>query len=161
MLNYEDNIVKSATFKMSFANAATVNGLDAKIKKIKQSDEYKSLNEDAKADYLYTKLCKENAEMLADIYEYSLNEAFEVTAQQTNLLAQIFNELKRVKDKNNSQILEKIISFGTYVENPFTTTLFNTAENALKYSPVGIVTNAIDGTYKAMNGKFNATKFTY
>ena len=159
LLNYADNIVKSATFRMSFANAATVNGLDAKIKKIKQSDEYKSLNEDAKADYIYTKICKENAEMLADIYEYSLNEAFEVTAQQTNFLAQIFNELKRIKDKSDSQILEKIVSFGTYVETPFTTTLFNTAENALKYSPVGLVTNAIDGTYKAMNGKFNATKF--
>ena len=159
MLDFADNIAKSKAFKMSFANAATVNGLDAKIQKIKQSPEYQNLNDASKADYLYSKLNKENAEMLMDIYEYSLNEAFEATAQQANSLATIVNDLRRLKNKTNSQLLEKAISFAIDSYNPFTNTLFNTAENALKYSPVGLLDNVTNGVHKLKQGKITATTF--
>jgi hypothetical protein len=159
MLDFADNVAKSKTFKMSFASAATVNGLDAKIQKIKESSEYKALNEDAKADYLYSKLNKENAEMLMEIYEYSLNEAFEVTAQQANSLANIINELKKVKGKTNSQLLESAISFAVDSYTPFTNTLFNTAENALKYSPVGLMDTVTRGLNKMKNGKITPSTF--
>lgn len=159
MLNFADNVSKSKTFKMSFASAATVNGLDAKIQKIKESSEYKSLNEDTKADYIYSKLNKENAEMLMDIYEYSLNEAFEVTAQQANALANVINELRKLKNKTNLQIVERAISFAVDSYTPFTNTLFNTAENALKYSPVGLMDTVTRGLNNVKKG--NTTPSTF
>lgn len=159
MLDFADNVAKSKTFRMSFANAATVNGLDAKIQKIKDSSEYKSLNDDAKADYIYSKLNKENAEMLMEIYDYSLNEAFEVTAQQANSLANIINELKRLKGNSNSQLLETAISFAIDSYTPFTNTLFNTAENALKYSPVGLMDTVTRGLNKMRKGKITPSTF--
>jgi hypothetical protein len=159
MLDFADNIAKSKTFKMSFASAATVNGLDAKIQKIKESSEYKALNEDAKADYIYSKLNKENAEMLMEIYDYSLKEAFEVTAQQANSLAHIINELKRIKSNTDSQLLERAISFAIDSYTPFTNTLFNTAENALKYSPVGLMDTMTRGLRKVNKGTITPSAF--
>lgn len=159
MLNFEDLLFKNFAFKKSFANAAMANGLDAKVQAIKNSPEYQNLADDAKADYIYSKICKENADMLADIYDYSVNEAFEATAQQENLLARVVDHFKRIKNDKNAQFVEKVISLAIDAQNPFTRTLFNTAENAFMYSPNSLITTTIDGFMKARKGEFNASKF--
>ena len=153
LLETEDGISKTLTFKRTFAEILTSNNIDDKIKVIKNSAEYKKLNSLTEKDnYLYSRLKSENPELFAAASNFAIQESLEATFQQYNAVASWLNYWQHNKGG-------KAIRFILDATVPFTRTPVNIAKTAIEYSPIGLIKSTLGDLNKVKSGDISASQY--
>lgn len=153
LLETEDGISKTLTFKRTFAEILTSNNINDKIKVIKNSAEYKKLNSLTEKDnYLYSRLKSENPELFAAASNFAIQESLEATFQQYNAVASWLNYWQHNKGG-------KAIRFILDATVPFTRTPVNIAKTAIEYSPIGLIKSTLGDLNKVKSGDITASQY--